>query len=414
MESKENRWFLLGIVLTIGLTCGLAYAFSVFIQPLEKEFGWDRRQISMAFTLYFVIGTVGTTFCGDLIAKFGIKITAMIGGTLAALGLFMASYTNSLWMLYVSYGALTGVGLGLVTITPMSVLMPWFPDKKGLISGLTTMALAFGTFFLGAKLAGSFVVSYGWSATFKILAAILFIVVLGGAQFFKVPPAGYRPPNWTPPAGQQIGQWGFTRGEMMKTKACWLICLWIVCVQTCGMMIISQLVSLVTDRGISLENALLCLSVFAITNGLGRLFFALLCDKVGRVPSMTLDSVFMGLGMLGLIYLKGLGLSGVMLSLVCIAMAYGGVFSQFPLLASNFFGPKHFPKNFGFYFIPGGLISSFLGPYVATTAQVKTGSYDPALFVAVGLCVMATIVALTLKAPQRLPEATPGPAPAEG
>lgn len=401
----QNRGVILVVALLVSLVMGNLYAFSIFIGPLEASFGWTRDVTAFTFSFILVFFSLGMITGGDFIAKIGPANTAALGGVMTAVGFFVSSTITNVWTLYIAYGVVAGYGLGLTNLVPMSVLMRWFPDKKGLVSGLLTMFLAFGTFFLGSKLCGSLITLYGWSFTFKVMAAF-FIVVIVGSRFMVFPAAGYRPPNWTPPPGQ-AALWGYSRANMLKTGAAWAICLWMFGVQFGGLMLNAHVVPLAQGQGIDRVAALNALGTYAIANGVGRLFFGWLSDKAGLKISMTVDSIFMTVGLLGALYLfSSMGYTGLLISMAFVGMGYGGVIPQAAILAATFFGPKYFPKNYGFYTLPGGIVAGFLAAPFAGYIHRVQGSYSLAIVVACVVAALTMLVSLTLKAPaQRTDEA---------
>ena len=402
MGLKSNRWAILTVCLIVGLTLGILYAFSIFTKPLEASFGWTRTQTTMTFSWIMIFLSLGMITGGDIMARIGPKATASIGGLLMALGFFMASYTDSLLWLYISYGALAGYGIGLVNLVPMAVLMRWFPDKKGLATGLITMALALGTFLLGGQLGAYWVEIYGWSATLKILSAIFLVVVLGGSQFFSLPPAGYKPEGWNPPAGQSGESWGYNRGSMLKSKAFWMVFTWVFGIHFGALMILSSIVPFVQGQGLSLPQATAAMSIYALANGLGRPFFSTVSDKVGFRLAMIIDAVCAGLGLLGLVFMfNAFGYAGLVISLVLLGAAYGGTIPQCALLANLFFGPKFFPKNYGLYTLPGGIFASFLGPMAGGFIYDATGEYTNAIIAGAAVTAVSLVLALTVQVPPR-------------
>ena len=401
IKTSENRALMMAAALMISLALGLIYAFSIFIIPLESSFGWARHQTAFTFSLTLIFFSLGMLSGGDLMARLGPGKTTALGGLITAAGFFLASFTSSLYMLYLSYGLMGGYGIGLANLAPASVLIRWFPDKRGLATGLVTMSLAFGTFFLGTKLAGSLVELYGWAPTFRLISGVFLVIAAGGGLLLKFPPAGYRPPNWTAPA-EQSELWGYDRPSVLKTGTCWLACLWQLCIQMGGLMVIGHVVPLAVEQGVGLAEAGLAMGVYAIANGLGRLFFGWFNDKFGLKPAMILDSLFMAGGLLGMVFLfSALGYKGLLIAVSLVGLGYAGIVPLTVLLVSSFFGPKFFPKNYGFFTIPGAVIGGLLGPVLGGYIQSRTGSYSLAIFSALSLAVLGGLVAAVLKPPPR-------------
>jgi OFA family oxalate/formate antiporter-like MFS transporter len=293
-----------------------------------------------------------------------------------------------------------GYGIGLTNMVPTAVLIRWFPDKKGFVTGLATMTLAFGTFFLGSKLSGILVGAYGWSVTFKVISGLFLVVVAGGGLLLRFPPIGYALPS--PTSIVQIEMWGYSRGNMIKSSACWLICLWLLCMHLGGLMVFGHVVPFAVEQGVSMSNAVLAMGCYAISNGLGRLLFGWLHDRLGLRPSMILDGIFMSTGLASLVFLSALfGFPGILVAVCLVAMGYGGSIPLLAMSANNFFGPKFFPKNYGFFGLPGAMVGGLFGPVIGGYIQTMTGSYSIAILSAAALAVFGIFVAAILKQPPR-------------
>ena len=391
----------MALTLLVSLVMGMMYAFSVFIIPLENTFGWARHETSVTFSLVMVFFALGMVTSGNVMAWLGPGKTASLGGLLAASGFFLASFSPNLYVLYIGYGVMGGYGIGLTNMVPTATLIRWFPDKKGLATGLVTMALALGTFFLGTKLSGSLVVIYGWAVTFRVIAGVFLVVVACGGLLLKFPPPGYAPPNWIAPGGQ-AEMWGYNRAGIIKTGVFWQACLWILCIQMGGLMVIGHVVPFAVEQGVSLNNAALALGVYAIANGLGRLFFGWIHDKLGLKPAMMTCSAFMGVGLFGMIFLFGaFAFPGLLAAICLVAMGFGGSIPLQAMASNSFFGPKFFPKNYGLFALPGAMAGGLLGPAMGGYIQTMTGSYTIAILSAAALAALGVLVAAILQPPPR-------------
>src|SRR6476619_2631130 len=193
----SNRWLpVVGGVL-MNLALGSLYAWSVFVLPLEKEFGWTRTDTSWVYTIAVVCFAATFIAAGRLQDRTGPKICAYLGGILVSLGFFLASFTTSRVTLYIFFGVIVGVGNGFGYSTPTPVASKWFPDKRGLVVGLMVGGYGAGQAIFG-PLATKLILAYGWRATFQILGATFFIMGLIGTALLKNPPAGYKAPAATP------------------------------------------------------------------------------------------------------------------------------------------------------------------------------------------------------------------------
>jgi len=242
---------------------------------------------------------------------------------------------------------------------------------------------------------------YGWAITFRVIAGVFLLVVAGGGLLLKFPPPGYAPSNWTAPTGQ-AEMWGYNRAGMLKTGACWLMCLWLLCIHMGGLMILAHVVPFTVEQGTSLANATLAMGICAIANGLGRLFFGWFHDKFGLKPAMIIDGIFMGAGLVGLVFLFSIfGFPGLLVAICLVAMGYGGAVPLVAMTSSNFFGPKFFPQNYGFLVLPGAMVAGLLGPMTSGYIHTVTGSYTIAILSAAALAALGVFVTAILKPPPR-------------
>jgi MFS family permease len=210
-----NRWLPIAGGILMNLALGSLYAWSVFVLPLEKEFGWTRAQTSWVFTIAIVCFALSFIVAGRIQDLKGPRICAAIGGILVSAGFVLASFTSSLIGLYLSFGVVVGLGNGFGYATPTPVGSKWFPDKRGLVIGLMVGGYGAGSAILG-PLATEMVASMGWRPTFQLLGATFFVMTMAGTALLKNPPPGYRPPNWHPSAAAAAGRDVPTR-EMLAT-----------------------------------------------------------------------------------------------------------------------------------------------------------------------------------------------------
>ena len=245
-----NRWLPVVGGVCMNLALGSLYAWSVFVLPLEKEFGWTRAQTSWVFTIAIVVFAATFVLAGRIQDKRGPRICAALGGTLVGLGFFLASWTTSLGFLYFIF-AIIGVGNGFGYATPVPVASKWFPDKRGLVVGLMVGGYGGGSAIFG-PLAIRLIESVGWRPTFQILGALFFVMGLIGTWLLVNPPAGYQPPGWKPVATGAVAQRStreYTTAEILRTPTFYLLWIAFCFGATAGLMTISQLVPFAPGLG---------------------------------------------------------------------------------------------------------------------------------------------------------------------
>ena len=220
-----NRWLPVVGGVCMNLALGSLYAWSVFVLPLEQEFGWSRAETSWTFTIAIVTFAASFVWAGRIQDMRGPRICAVIGGVLVGAGFVLSSFTTSLWQLYVMFGLIVGLGNGFGYATPVPVASKWFPDKRSLIVGIMVGGYGAGSAIFG-PVATSLIGSIGWRATFQILGALFFVMGMIGAWLLENPPAGYVPAGWTPAqagAAAQSGKREYAPSEMVRTRTFWLL-----------------------------------------------------------------------------------------------------------------------------------------------------------------------------------------------
>src|SRR5438445_9388101 len=199
-QPGVNRWWRVVGGLSMNLALGTLYAWSVFVAPLEQQFGWKRADTSMVFTIAVMVFALTVVVAGRIQDKIGPFYCSLAGGTLVSLGFFLCRYTASLTYMFICFGVIGGLGNGFGYATPIPVMAKWFPDKRGLAVGLAVGGYGAGSAIFGPLSQLKLIPSYGLPAAFRILGAIFFVMTMTGAFLLKNPPAGYKPVGWTPSA----------------------------------------------------------------------------------------------------------------------------------------------------------------------------------------------------------------------
>src|SRR3984893_3577883 len=198
----NSRWVIAiaGVFLQIAL--GAVYAWSVFRVPLSKQFGWSISEVTLTFTISILVLGFAAFFGGLWMARKGPRVVALTGAFLYGLGVCLASFSaNKLWWLYFSYGFIGGLGLGLAYFVPVAVLVKWFPDRRGLITGIAVGGFGAGA-LITAPVATRLIQSIGVLSTFAYLGIAYLIVTIIAGSFMQNPPDGWKPEGWSPTASQ--------------------------------------------------------------------------------------------------------------------------------------------------------------------------------------------------------------------
>ena len=398
-----NRWLPVVGGVCMNLALGTLYAWSVFVLPLEQEFGWTRAETSWTFTIAVVTFAASFIWAGRIQDMRGPRICAAIGGVLVGAGFVLSSFTTSLWQLYVMFGLVVGLGNGFGYATPVPVASKWFPDKRGLVVGIMVGGYGAGSAIFG-PMATSLIGSVGWRSTFQILGALFFVMGMIGAWLLENPPAGYVPPGWTPPqtgAAAQGVKRDYLPSEMVRTKTFAL--LWVAyCLGvTAGLMVISQLVPFALAAGLSAAAATFAITIGAVGNAGGRILSGWLSDTLGRLTTLRVMVLVSALSMPALFIFRESVLWFYVLAMV-VYWCYGTQLSVFASTTADFFGTRNLGMNYGLLFSAWG-VAGFLGPWIGGQVFDTFGDYRYA-FYAGAVLALVSLGALALARP---PESEP-------
>jgi OFA family oxalate/formate antiporter-like MFS transporter len=408
-RNDLSRWPVLvgGGLMNIAL--GTYYAWSVFVPALEREFGWSRTQTSLVATIDMVVLASTFLLAGFIQDRIGPRAVATIGGILFSGGLFLASWTTSLTMLYLTWGLMLGTGLGFGYLTPITVGSKWFPDQRGLVNGLAIGIFAAGSGIFG-PIAGKLVERIGWRETFQVLAGIFFVFTMVGAYCLKNPPEGYQPPiTRAAKAGKpRVTHVDVPTAQVLRTPTFYVLWLAYALGTTAGTMVISQLVPFARSSGLSVNTAAFAITVGAIGSASGRFFSGWMSDHFGRL--LTLRAVIV-ISMMATpsLYLLRTNLLGFYGALFLVYYCYGTQLSVYTALAGDFYGTRYLATNYGILLLAWGF-AGVLGPMIGSRVYVSTGTYQYAFFGS-ALLACAALAALTIVRAPRPAEPVGTPAP---
>jgi OFA family oxalate/formate antiporter-like MFS transporter len=404
-EEHISRWWRVVGGLSMNLALGTLYAWSVFVAPLEKEFGWKRADTSLIISIAIFVFAISFVLAGRLQDKKGPFWISVTGGVLVSIGFFLSAWTTTLGWIFFAFGVLGGIGNGFGYATPIPVMAKWFPDKRGLAVGLAVAGYGGGSAIFG-PLAGNWLIpTYGWRTTFQVLGVIFLVMTLGGAFLLKNPPAGYRPPGWSPaPAAKAAATTHeFTAGEALKTPAFYFM--WIAyCLGTiAGFMAISQLVPYAKSVGLAALGTT-AIVVGAFGNASGRILSGWMSDAMGRLNVLRLMIAISAVAM-PLLYLAGGNPALLFVMVFVIYWCYGTQLSVNASTTSDFWGTKNAGINYGMLFTAWG-VAGLIGPRIAGTLFDKYQNYQAAFYWAAGLAVVALVAELLARRPT-VPEGAP-------
>jgi MFS transporter, OFA family, oxalate/formate antiporter len=398
--KTPNRWVIAiaGVFLQIAL--GAVYAWSVFRIPLSKQFGWSISQVTLTFTIsIFMLGFA--SFVGGLwMNRVGPRTVALTAGVFYSVGVFLTSFSaNKLWWLYLSYGFIGGIGLGLGYIVPVATLVKWFPDRRGLITGIAVGGFGAGA-LITAPVASRLIQTVGVLPTFAYLGVAYFIVTIIASLFMQNPPEGWRPEGWTPSATQtaQRATHDYVLSEALKTWQWWVLWLILLLNTSAGIAVISQEGPIFQElTKVSAVVAGGMVGIASLGNGVGRVFWAWLSDLITR--RVTFGVMFI-LQVFLFWFLPSIALPSLMTTITfIILMCYGGGFGTMPAFTADYFGPKNVGPIYGLMLTAWSFASVF-GPLYIARMRETAGNYAGALHV-IGVVLFASILLPIIVRPPR-------------
>lgn len=385
--------------LLIQVCLGAVYIWSVFKAPLMEQFGWAAAPTSFTFSITILVFAVTTIIAGKLQDKIGPRWVATAGGVLYALGLILASKTTSITYLYMTFGVIGGMGIGAGYVCPLATCVKWFPDKKGLITGLAVAGFGLGGMVF-TPVANALKDAVGLMNSFAYLGIIYGICVILGAQVLQNPPAGYKPAGWNPPApasGKAAGSSDFSTGQMIKSPQFYIIWLSFFFGSVAGLMIIANALPIAQAQGLSAALAASAVMTVALFNAAGRIMWGVISDKMGRTKTLMLIFLICGVTMLSLKILTGVM---ILIGVSLVGFCFGGFLAVYPSLTADYYGTKSYGMNYGTVFLSYG-VGAVAGPmlYDIMKSPVAGQLSATPLMISGILCLVGLALAFTLKAP---------------
>ena len=415
----KNRWWVVPGAILMQLSLGAIYAWSVFTPTLKAApFNFTAAETQWVFSVGLLTFAIVMILAGRWQHKVGPRKVSIMGGLLLGLGYVLAKFFGVTFMgQVICIGILGGAGIGLAYVCPIAVGMKWFPDKKGMITGLSVAGFGFGA-LIWIKLAGSWghlIENLGILNVYALYGIMFAVLVLIGSNVMVNPPEGYKPAGWNPPepteTSKATGHVDFTPSQMLRVPQFYSIWITFTFSAMAGLMVIGCIklfgIDALKGAGYSMVEASAiagtAMAVFyAIANGLGRIIWGMISDKIGRKTAITLMCLFQGIVML-LFFQMGSTPAMLYLGAAIIGFNFGGNFSLFPAMTSDFFGNKNVGMNYGWTFTAygiGGLIGPLMGGYV----RDSVGNFLYAFIPAGIACLVVAVVTLLTKAPTHVPE----------
>mgnify|MGYP003288504476 CR=1 FL=1 len=396
----NNRWVIAVAGIFMQIALGAVYAWSVFRSPLANQFGWTISEVTLTFTISIFVLGIAAFFGGLWLNRKGPRVVAITGGVLYGLGVFLASFSaNKLWWLYLSYGLIGGLGLGFAYIVPVAVLVKWFPDRRGLITGVAVGGFGLGA-LITAPIATYLIQSVGVLDTFAYLGAAFLIVTVITGLFMQEPPSGWRPTGWTPSAAQVSQRAGgdYTLAQALRTWQWYALWLLLFLNTFAGISVISQEAPIFQELvGASVVLAASMVGIASIGNAVGRVFWAWVSDSITR------RGTFLVMFLLQVVLFYSLAgahtVVGMTVLTFIVLMCYGGGFGTMPAFAADFFGSKNVGPIYGLLLTAWGTASA-AGPLLIAYLRQSTGSYHRPLYVIAAVMAVSALLPLFMFPPK--------------
>jgi OFA family oxalate/formate antiporter-like MFS transporter len=398
--SNPNRWGIAAAGFLMQMALGAVYAWSVFRAPLAKQFHWSISEVTFTFTIcIFVLGV--SAFVGGLwLNRKGPRVVALTAGFLYGLGVFLASFSaDKLWWLYLSYGLIGGIGLGFGYIVPVAVLVKWFPDRRGLITGVAVGGFGAGA-LITAPAATYLIQRVGVLQTFAWLGVAYLVVTMATGYFMQNPPDGWKPTGWVPSATQAAQRAGkdYTLSGALQTWQWWALWVLLFLNTSAGISLISQESPMFQEIAkVSVITAAGMVGLASIGNAVGRIFWAWTSDAITR--RWTFVAMF--LLQVGLFWMLPTLSSASVLTVVSfiILMCYGGGFGTMPAFAADYFGSRNVGPIYGLMLTAWGSASAF-GPLLIAHLRQGSGSYVSGLHIIAGIMAVSVLLPALVSPPK--------------
>ena len=412
--STPSRGLVACAAVLMQVCLGIIYAWSVFRGPLEQHYGWS-KSVSIApyrwSILFFTLAMIVAGFWQD---RKGPRLVGSVGGLLLGAGCLLASFIGDTPMgLNIAYGVVAGLGVGFAYVTPIATCVKWFPDKRGFVVGLAVMGFGIGSLIFAPlleALLGKDPAQYATTIprTFQMLAVLFFVLVPGCAYFFRVPPSGWLPEGWKPSAASQAASANYGPVEMLKT---WQFAvLWIIYFlgSSVGLTAIGESAPLVKELAGAAAAAMsggVALGVMSLFNGVGRLVWGALSDRMGKQG--VIFAMFAISSLVCALLLPGTKDFWRVLAGICIVgFCYGGYLALMPSLCAEYFGSKQIGANYGLLFTAWGAAGFVVPRYMAATLEVRkatgdvAGGYNDMFYALATIAAIGIVVTFALRRPK--------------
>ncbi|MGB6732296.1 MAG: oxalate/formate MFS antiporter [Xanthobacteraceae bacterium] len=396
-----NRWsqLILGLIAMMAISSP-QYVWTLFTGPLNQKLGTTLAELQWTFSLLIILQTWCSPLQAYLVDRFGPRLLISVGALLSGGGWVLSSFVDNIWALYFTYGVICGFGTGIIYVGIIGLMVRWFPDRRGLATGLAAAGYGFGAIFTSFPI-DSMIKSSGYAHTLVVWGVIQGVIGIIAAQWLRVPPDGWVPAGYSPATATTAqAKRSYTPREMLQNPIFWLLFIMMSMMSTSGLMVVSNVGPFANEYKVSQTLVLgmaalpLSLTLSRFTNGLTRPFFGWVSDHIGREATMAIAFSLECLAILVLFaFIDRPALFVVMTGLVFFG--WGEIFSLFPSTLTDTFGAKFAATNYGFLYIAQG-VGSILGGPAAAFLKQSTGSWTAVFIVVAVLDALTALLAITV------------------
>ncbi len=401
VRTTTNRWHVAIAGVVMQMLLGTVYAWSVFKKPLMESHGWSASDVGITFTLVVLVIGTSAAVGGRFVDRTGARRVAALAAVLFGLGTIMAGLADAIgsrWVLWIGYGVIAGIGNGLGYITPIAVLVRWFPDKRGLITGLAVMGFGIGAALMG-QIAPLLIPAFGVAKTFYLFGVIFLVALLLAARKLDNPPEGWLPEGYIPsgrngePEDEPCDLNGALR--MYQFYVLWAVLFINV---SAGLALISNLSPMAQSQaGMTPVAAGTVILISSIFNGFGRVFWATLSDRIGRKAVFL---ILLGSQVPVFLLLPGLSSPVVFALAACyVLFCFGGGFGTMPAFTADTFGTRCMGDIYGKILLAWGA-AGVAGPVLMEMVHARSENFASALYMVAGLLAAGFACALVYRRPE--------------
>jgi MFS transporter, OFA family, oxalate/formate antiporter len=405
-EQLPNRWGIAIAAVVMQICLGAVYGWSVFKIPLMRNEHWSETQVQLNFTLAIFFLGIGTIVGGLWQDRKGPRLVASVAGLVYGLGYILASVftqNHDLNGLYFAYGVLGGLGMGMGYICPVATLVKWFPERRGLMTGVAVCGYGAGALVM-SPIAARLIIARGVPYTFLVLGIVYLVLVVAAAQFYANPPAGWKPEGWEPRSAvaKAASTYDYTVKEAMARWQFWLLWAMLFLNVSAGIMIISQASPMAQQMvGMTAVAAAGMVGLISIFNGLGRVFWAWVSDHLGRARVYFLLYLIQVVIFFSLPQIHNFTLFSIAFAI--IGLCYGGGFGTMPSFTADFFGAKYMGGIYGIILLAWGA-AAIPSPIMIARLHQATGRFNTSIYVVALVLAVSLILPLIAHRPKRIEE----------